>query len=407
MKVLILQPTGHNIAHHAYYTRRLADNLADHDAVQHVTVVSYAGFKDEWSDRAGLTLRQAIPERFDVSYGCGDRPQEWVEATRRVVDVGLELAPEHDVVQVLDSRLDTLAWKLWARRRFLRKTVVLWHEIPLSARITSLRDLPGGLRLRARLIRRVMIPERILVGGTTTLVHAEPVAEGIRRWLPRARVAVIPPGSDTSHNALPSRDEARRMLGLDIGDRPALLMFGILGPHKGVHTLLAALQQSPPDLALLMAGPPLQGRDIRGQVGEAGWLDRSVLSLGYVPDAEVELWFRAADAIVLAYPAGFVQNSGVLTRAADFRTPVICCDVGQMGQLTRDYGLGLLFEPENPVSLREAIDQFLALDGEEVNQFREGLMRFADDNSWPSIAHRHVQLYGQVASGQKWETAPT
>ena len=398
MKILIVEPMGHTIGHHTYYTRRLSESLLDTGQVERATVVSYAGFKDDWPKREGLRLIQALPESMNVSWAPCERPDLWVEATKAAMRVALPLAAEHDVMQVLDGHFLPLGWML-RRHPARHKTVMLWHYVPVGARLPPITRLPRGLRTRLRLTLPVILPERLLLSNTTLLVHAQQVADAIHGWLPRARVALIPPGSDPHAGDLPSRGEARRALGLDIGDAPALLVFGYLGTHKGVHTLMAALEQDAPDLRLLIAGQPAAGVDIRAQVVDGGWEDRSVMRLAYVPDEQVPLWFRAADAVLLAYPHHFVQNSGVLTRAADFRTPVICSDVGQMGEFVLQYGLGTLFEPEEPRSMRAAIDEMLAATPETIEGFREGLARDAEDHSWPRIAQRHVELYRRVAAG--------
>ncbi|MCD6361964.1 MAG: glycosyltransferase [Armatimonadetes bacterium] len=399
MKILIVQPVGHTVGHHSYYTRRLSESLLDTGEVRQVTVVTHAGFWDQWPERDGLTLVQAADQQV-TSWAPCERPHLWAEATRSALRTALPLVGGHDVVQVLDAWYRTLAWSLWRRRDVMRKSVVLWHHLPTGAVIPPLRALPRGLRTRLRLTLPVLVPERILLSNTTSLVHAETVADGIHRWLPRARVAVIPPGSDLHTGRLPDRTEARRALGLDIGDAFALLIFGYLGEHKGIHTLLEALNAgAPPDLRILIAGPPAAGVDIEGMVARSGWAPRTVLHAGYVPDDQVLLWFRAADAVLLAYPAHFVQNSGVLTRAADFRVPVVCSDVGQMGRFVRDYGLGTLFAPEDPASMRAAIDEMLAANGQRRGEMIAGLARYAEDHSWPRIARRHVELYRSVMDG--------
>ncbi|MCD6361965.1 MAG: glycosyltransferase, partial [Armatimonadetes bacterium] len=318
MKVLVIQPVGHATGHHSYYTRRLCESLLDTGEVRQVTVVTYAGLRDGYAPRDGLTVLQVTPEQQIADWNPGQREDLWARCSRATMRAALPLIAGHDVVQALDCWYRTLAWHVWRRPRLGEKLVVLWHHAPHAAGLPPLRELPRGLRTRLMKTIPVFIPERLLVSRTTTLVHAETVADIIHRWLPDARVVVIPPGSDPRNEDLPSREQARRELGLDIGDAFALLIFGYLGRHKGVDVLLEALRDDPPHLRLLIAGPPANDIDVPAMLEEAGWADRATLSLGYVPDDRVHLWFRAADAVLLAYPRGFIQNSGVLTRAADF-----------------------------------------------------------------------------------------
>ncbi|MBI3921264.1 MAG: glycosyltransferase [Armatimonadetes bacterium] len=398
MKVLLVEPVGHAIGHHSYYTRRLSEHLLGTGEVQQVTVVSYAGFCDDWPELPGLRQVQALTQRQVADWAPCERPSLWAEATRGALKTAIPLVEGHDVVELIDCWYRSLAWVLWTHPWLRRKTVLLWHYGPTALFLPPLRQLPRGLRTRLRLMFPVILPERVLFSTSSMVhVHADTVAERIKQWVPTARVTVIPPGSDPHPEELLDREAAREALGLELGGRPALLIFGYMGPHKGLQTLLAALRDHPPDVRLLIAGPrAANNADVESQIDAAGWSDRSVTRLEYIPHDAVPLWFRAADAALLAYPRTFVQNSGVLTRAADYRTPVLCCDVGQMGRFVREYGLGVLFTPEDSVSLRRAIDEFLHMDEDRIEGFRQNLARFAEDHSWLSIARRHVEMYREV-----------
>jgi glycosyltransferase involved in cell wall biosynthesis len=401
MRILIVEPVGHTPGHHSYYARRLTEALLDQDEVEHVTVLSYAGFKDPWPARDGLTLLQVAPSNPDEAFAPFERPVQWREATAGVIPTVLDLAATHDVIQFLDCWSPTLAGALWRRRELCRKSVCLWHAPPVESELPRLWQLPRGLRTRWRVWRLRLLPEWLLMTRTHSLIHAQTVKDRILSVYRGAQATVIPPGIDACDRPLPSREEARQRLGLELGTARAILLFGFLGPHKGLDTFLSAMAQSPPEVRLLVAGPPKSDFDAVGLVQAAGWTDRAVVRLGYVPDDQVPLWFRAADAVLLAYPAFFIQNSGVLTRAADFLTPVIISDIGQMGELAREYGLGVLFTPEDPASLRQAVDRFLALDEAALAAMRAGLRRFAGDHSWPRIAAQHVAMYQRVMAGDK------
>lgn len=401
MRLLIVEPVGHMPGHHSYYSRRLSESLLDTGRVEQVTVLSYTGFADRWPRHDGLSLVQAVAGEHLESCAPMERPSLWRAATQAVMPEVVRLAPDHDVIQFLDCWPPTVAGWLWRWPALRRKSVYLWHYHPVEADLPRLSQLPRGLRTRLLNFRERLWPEGLLMNHVHSLVHAETVRDKMLSVYPRAQVTVIPPGSDAYDRPLPSRAEARRQLGLKLSNERALLLFGYLGPHKGLDTFLLASRDDSPPVSLLVAGPPRQDYDPARLIADAGWTDRTVLRPGYLPDEEVPLWFCAADAVLLAYPAFFIQNSGVLTRAADFLTPVIISDVGQMGQLARQYGLGVLFTPEDPASLRQAVDHFLSLGEEELAAMREGLAQFAHDHSWPLIAARHVAMYQNIIERKK------
>ena len=104
--------------------------------------------------------------------------------------------------------------------------------------------------------------------------------------------------------------------------------------------------------------------------------------------------FAAADVGILSYTRDFIGASGVLTHACGFALPVIASDVGQLGELVREHGLGLTFTPEDALSLRQVIAAFFSLPLEGRQAFAARMAAFTAANSWEEIARKHLALYG-------------
>ena len=79
------------------------------------------------------------------------------------------------------------------------------------------------------------------------------------------------------------------------------------------------------------------------QIESSAVRDRVIQKLEHIPDEEAELYFKAADAVVLPYKHIF--QSGVLFLAHSFGVPVIASDVGSFRKDIRDGQAGLVFEP--------------------------------------------------------------
>jgi glycosyltransferase involved in cell wall biosynthesis len=165
-------------------------------------------------------------------------------------------------------------------------------------------------------------------------VHTEKMrAELLQDFaVPHAKASVIPfPTPDVTPCTDLSREQARRTLGLDAHHK-VLLFFGQIVPYKGLEYLLRALQglvAQDPGYRLLVAGKVKPGH-------EAYWRELQALMqpiqahvdlrIEHVPEAEVEVYFKAADALVLPYAEIF--QSGVLFLAYRFGLPVVATDVG-------------------------------------------------------------------------------
>jgi len=143
--------------------------------------------------------------------------------------------------------------------------------------------------------------------------------------LPAEKLFHIPhPSYLGVYSAFESAQSARLALKVE-PDRKVILLFGSLGPHKGTRQFLAKMDELQRALGgkaqLVIAGKrgePGFMEDIYRLV--AGRADVS-LHLGHVKEQNVQLFFKAADAVVCPYPDGL--NSGVINTALSYGRPVV------------------------------------------------------------------------------------
>lgn len=151
-------------------------------------------------------------------------------------------------------------------------------------------------------------------------------------------------------------------------NRVLFSLFGYLTERKGVLVLLQALRLLPPlrraRLAVIIAGrvdPSLH--DVIGQ--ERGRLSRTCPELWLhhtdrrLSDGELTELVVGSDVVLAPYQR-FVGSSGVLLWAAQAGRPLLTQEIGLMGRLVRDHGLGLTADMSDPAALAEAIDLMIA-----------------------------------------------
>jgi beta-1,4-mannosyltransferase len=133
-----------------------------------------------------------------------------------------------------------------------------------------------------------------------------------------------------------TREQARRHLGLP--DHGSVVAFiGKVRPYKNVPHLIRTFRAlAAPELRLVVAGQPNAPASEQDVRAEAARDERVHLSLRHIPDAEVQLFLRAADLIVLPYED--ILNSGSALLALSFDRPVLVPDRGAMGELARQAG---------------------------------------------------------------------
>ncbi|HEV7767549.1 MAG TPA: glycosyltransferase [Thermoanaerobaculia bacterium] len=154
--------------------------------------------------------------------------------------------------------------------------------------------------------------------------------------------------------AIPSREDARRTLGLD-GN--VALFFGHVRPFKGLDIALNAWRQLTTNVTLVVAGEAWwKGEEEYRAIAQG--LTNVRLDFRFIPDSEIATYFAATD-VVLA-PYRIEAQSGVALTAFHFARPVIATNVGGLPEIIDEGANGMLVPPENPTALAQAIDTFFA-----------------------------------------------
>ncbi|MFZ5897121.1 MAG: glycosyltransferase [Myxococcota bacterium] len=122
-----------------------------------------------------------------------------------------------------------------------------------------------------------------------------------------------------------TRSQARAALGI-AQDCKVLLFFGRILDYKNVPALIETVRrlrarEDGRKVVLLVAGKPHDAQLAERVRAARGNDERVVLTLRHISDAETQLFFRAADLVVLPYKDFF--NSGAALLALSFDRPVL------------------------------------------------------------------------------------
>jgi len=219
-------------------------------------------------------------------------------------------------------------------------------------------------------------------------------------------ITVIPFGIN---NSVPDTDltpeQAKRRLGIADCER-TILFFGTIGPYKGLEFLVAAFQPIAarhPDYRLIIAGKPTRGcenylDEIQRAIGQDVSRERVIQRIEYIPDEETELYFKAADVLVLPYRQ--VSQSGVLVSGYHFGLPVIAADVGSFGEDVVEGRTGFLCRPCDPVALATAIEKYFQSDlFKALDRRRAGIRDYASKRySWDAVGQTTRTVYEELLS---------
>jgi len=220
----------------------------------------------------------------------------------------------------------------------------------------------------------------------------------------RARITVIPFGIN---NSVPETSltpaEARRRLSIREGEK-AILFFGNIAPYKGIEYLIAAFREivaRRDRYRLIIAGRPKACESYWRAIQERIQMDvetgRVLLRADYIPDEETEVYFKAADVLILPYTRIF--QSGVLFLGYGFGLPVIASDVGSLREAIVEGQTGFLCKPCDPADLARAIEDYFASDLYRHLHTRRPKIRdlACERHSWQAVSKITCAVYQQLA----------
>jgi beta-1,4-mannosyltransferase len=153
-----------------------------------------------------------------------------------------------------------------------------------------------------------------------------------------------------------TRAEARGRLGIAPEAR-VVLFFGALRPYKNVLHLQRTFRALPDPLARLVVAGPCRSDELKAEVLKLVREDERTRAWPiFIPDEEVQWYFRAADLVVLPFKA--IANSGSALLPLSFGVPLLVPNLGGMQELSRYAGDEWVrtFDGElSPEVLREAL----------------------------------------------------
>ncbi len=295
--------------------------------------------------------------------------------------------------QLFDRTLLMLYYKLLGK-----KIVFTAHNVNAGKR-----DLNDSLLNRLTLRAQYHLADQIFV-------HTESMKnELLRDFGVRERaVTIIPFGIN---NSMPHTDlspaDAKERLGITQGER-TILFFGNIEPYKGLQFLADAFRRlsgKNTDYRLIIAGRLGRGcekyvEEVQRTIEREVSHERVMQKIEYIPDEDVEIYFKAADVLVLPYTR--VSQSGVLFLGYSFGLPAIATDVGPFCEEILEGRTGFMCKPCDPVDLARVIETYFESDlFKSLDSRRREIKDYANaQNSWDSVGRMTLNVYAELVEGR-------
>ncbi len=215
------------------------------------------------------------------------------------------------------------------------------------------------------------------------IVLSSAVQQDVLSYKPSANVVLLSHPPYEAEGTLLSKAQARTQLGLD-PHKKTLLFFGLIRTYKGLAELIAAFGRLDDSYQLLIAGEVYGDAqfymEALNELPNPNWkfVNR------YLPDTEVDLYFAAADLVVLPYLSA--TQSGIRALALSQKRAVLCTNVGGLAEGLVSSGQGFDLLSTDPNSFADRIQSlFNQGDIEKCNAYLATL-NIDHNDAWLSFA---------------------
>ena len=259
------------------------------------------------------------------------------------------------------------------------KVIVLLHNI---AELVDLKKTNVKPTFTNRV--GILVATKLVLSASRVVVMVKSYADYLRKQYNKKGVLFIPHGSIGSN--CPSIHSEEKVI----------LMFGHMGPFKGLATMLSAFEKitkERSDVKLVIAGA--------NHPNFPGYLDEFIKNAppnveftGYVPERDLCQVFGIADVVVTPYLIA-TGTSGVFHLACGFGKPIVSSDLPEIRELVADGASALLVPRGDADALKNAILKVLT-NKEAAAKMRIQNLKFAQKERWSFVAQAYENAYLQL-----------
>lgn len=221
------------------------------------------------------------------------------------------------------------------------------------------------------------------------VVLSEAVRKDVLQLKPNAKVALLGHPPYEGDSGAISKEEARGALGLDL-QKKTILFFGLIRPYKGLSELISAFSLLDDNYQLMIAGE-VYGTDEHYFEALNALPNRNWKFVNrYLNDAEVDIYFAAADIVVLPYLSA--TQSGIRAMALSQKRAVLCTNVGGLAEGLEQAGQG--FELHNTAAehFAERLQSLFNQGDIEKCNMHLAALNLNLDEAWLSFANGLIHL---------------
>jgi len=264
--------------------------------------------------------------------------------------------------------------------------------------------------------KRFGLEEEIVKKANTIISLAESEKNDLKKFYQAQdnRIEVIAGGVNLSHFRPIDFQKARKEINVE-EDAFILLFVGRLEWRKGIGTLISAaslLRKEISNLRVIVVGGKIYGKQKNSkdfkeyqrliEKAKEEKVEDIISFTGRVDNGRLPFFYSAANVFVVpSYyePFGLVALEGMACK-----TPVVASRVGGLATIIQEGINGLLFEPRNPLDLKENVLKIFKTEGLAGNLTENAYNKIKQDFSWKEISSKIEKIYNSLINH---ENSPT
>jgi glycosyltransferase involved in cell wall biosynthesis len=183
-------------------------------------------------------------------------------------------------------------------------------------------------------------------------------------------------------------------------EKKILLFFGYIWQYKGLDILLESLvdiKDCIPNILLVIAGQPVESAEkwkrYEKKITKLKLNKFVIKRLEYIPDREIEIYFSAADIVVIPYKEPFDTQGGVPALSLFFKKPIIVTDIGGLPEYVKDKRA--ISKSNNSVELAKKII-FVLRNKTLIKKLSKDSEELSKILTWDKIVDKTIEIYKKV-----------
>jgi glycosyltransferase involved in cell wall biosynthesis len=306
-----------------------------------------------------------------------------IRAAVRGIRKNCDVYHAHD----LPTLLPALIAGKWNRAKVIYDSHELWTE---QGNLSGLAHTMAKW-LEGFLIRKV---DRVLVANRSRAL----IMEEMYRGIPLPDVIMNCPPLEINGQLRKPRRLIESTGAETTGNRKIVLYQGGLSHGRGIENLVGAAEYFRDHIVLVLLGQgPLKEELVR-QAHERG-LEKKVLFHDYVPYGDLLDYTASADAGLITYRNTCLNNyhcaPNKLFEYVAVGLPVAACHFPELEHVVNEYGIGRLFDPDDPVSIADAINGIFESET-EYERMKHNTARVRMQFNWAAEAKKLLNIYDEL-----------